>query len=258
MQSIAIGGNMIIALLMGRKGSKGFSGKNLYNVMGKPLAYYPMRAAKNCPEIDETYLSTDDEKLMELAKGNDIEIIERPPELCADESLGEDVYVHAYNYVKKKNKPQNVKLIVLLMCNAVTITSEIISAGIKVLRNNPEYDSAVTVSRYNMWSPLRARRIDSDGLLKPFVLFEAFGDPKTLSCDRQSQGDVWFADMGASIVRPGCLESIEDGLLPQKWMGRKIYPLKQWGGLDIDYEWQVPQAEYWLKRHGFTSEKASI
>ena len=37
---------MIAAVLMGRKGSKGFPGKNLHIVSGKPLAYYPINAAR--------------------------------------------------------------------------------------------------------------------------------------------------------------------------------------------------------------------
>lgn len=240
---------MIAGILIGRKGSKGFPSKNLYKTLGRPLAFYPMEAAKKCPEIDAVYVSTDDEDIVKLAKGYGAEIIERPPELCTDEALGEDVYRHAYNVIKNKNK---LELIVLLMCNAATITRDIISEGIRVLRENPEYDSAVTVSKYNMWSPLRARKIDTDGLLKPFVPFNAFGNPETLNCDRDSQGDVWFADMGVSIVRPRCLEDIEKGFLPQRWMGQKIYPLKQWGGLDVDCQWQIPQVEYWLKEHAFT------
>lgn len=243
---------MIIALLMGRKGSKGFVGKNLHAALGKPLAYYPMKAAKDCPEIDKTYLSTDDGKLMKLAKANDIEIIKRPPELSTDNALGEEVYRHAYNYVKKRITRRKIEIVILLMCNAATITSEIISKGIKILRENPDYDSCVTVSKYNMWSPLRARKIGSDGLLHPFVPFEAFADPKTLNCDRDSQGDTWFADMGVSIVRSHCLEDLNSGLLPQRWMGRKIYPLKQWGGCDVDYGWQIPMVEYWLRKHRFT------
>ena len=82
------------------------------------------------------------------------------------------------------------------------------------------------------------------------IAFETFGDPATLNCDRDSQGDVWFADMGVSIVRPRCLDNINEGLLPQKWMGRKIYPLRQWGGLDVDYEWQIPLVEFWLRAQG--------
>ena len=245
---------MIPAVLMGRKGSKGFPGKNLHIISGKHLAYYPINAARKCPEIDKIYISTDDEQLMKLAHANGAEVIERPAELCTDAALGEHVYVHAYNTIKDMNKGNEIELIVLLMCNAPTVTSGIISEGIKILRENTEYDSAVTVSKYNMWSPLRARTIGDDGLLHPFVPFETFGDPKNLNCDRDSQGDVWFADMGVSIVRPRCLERLEEGLLPQKWMGQKIYPLKQWGGLDIDYEWQVPQVEFWLKKHGLTEQ----
>lgn len=241
---------MIVALIMGRKGSQGFPGKNTHKLLGHPLAYYPMSVARDCPEIDKAYLSTDDEKLMELAAENSIEIIRRPAELCTGEALGEHVYVHAYNTAKEADKGESIELIVLLMCNAATVTTATVSEGIRALREHPEYDSAVTVSRYNMWSPLRARKIGADGLLHPFVPFETFGDPKTLNCDRDSQGDVWFADMGVSIIRPECLEHLEDGLLPQKWMGQKIYPLKQWGGLDVDYEWQLPQVEFWLESHG--------
>lgn len=241
---------MIVALLIGRKNSKAFPDKNLYRVLGYPLAYYPLKAARGCREINKVYISTDDEKLMDLARKNGVEIIKRPPELCTDDALGENVYVHAYNFVKDKHRKSTIEMLALLMCNAPAIRTETISEGIRALRDNPEYDSAVTVSRYNMWSPLRARKIDGNGLLKPFVSFESFGDPATLNCDRDSQGDVWFADMGVSIVRPGCLENLEQGLLPQKWMGQKIYPLKQWGGLDVDYPWQLPQVEHWLKKHG--------
>lgn len=239
---------MIAAILIGRKKSKGFPGKNLYKIMGRPLAHYPMKAAKECPEIDRTYMSTDDDRLIELAQKNAIEVIQRPPELCSDEALGEDVFRHAYKTIKESFKGKTPELLALLMCNAPCVTAKTLSEGIQVLRSRPKYDSAVTVSQYNMWSPLRARKVNSEGLLEPFVPFHVFGDPKTMNCDRDSQGDVWFADMGVSIVRPRCLENLENGLLPQKWMGQKIYPLKQWGGLDIDYEWQIPQAEYWLRK----------
>lgn len=240
---------MIAALLLGRKGSIGFPGKNLMPVLGKPLSAYPMGAVLDSCLVDGVYISTDDERLMELARENGVKVIIRPPELCTKEALGEDAFVHGYHEIKKQNKDEEIELMVLLFCNAATVTTELINGGIKVLREHPDYDSAVSVSCYNMWSPLRSRKIGADGLLHPFVPFETFGDPKTLNCDRDSQGDVWFADMGVSIVRPRCLENIKEGLLPQKWMGQKIYPLKQWGGCDVDYEWQIPQVEFWLKKH---------
>ena len=248
---------MIAALILGRKGSVGFPGKNLYPVLGRPLAFYPMFAAINSKSVESVFISTDDKDLMELARQNNVEVIKRPPELCTKEALGEDAYVHGYLEIKKRTLGKDIEIIVLLFCNAATVTSGLIDEGIKVLRENPEIDSAVSASTYNMWSPLRARKIGEDGLLHPFIPFETFGDPKTLNCDRDSQGDVWFADMGVSIVRPRCLENIEGGLLPQKWMGQKIYPLKQWGGCDVDYEWQIPQVEYWLRKHGCTEDKTT-
>lgn len=248
---------MIISLIIGRKGSKGFPGKNTCRINGLMLAEYPMKAAAGCQMVDKNYISTDDEELMATAVKYGIEVIRRPPELCSDSALGEDAYLHGYNKAKELNKGKDIDLIVLLMCNAPTITSSVISEGITALKNNPDYDSAVTVSRYNMWSPLRARKIGSDGLLHPFVDHEAVGDTNIMNCDRDSQGDVWFADMGVSIIRPRCLENIADGLLPQKWMGKKIYPLKQWGGLDVDYEWQIPQIEYWLKKQRGTDKNES-
>jgi GTP:adenosylcobinamide-phosphate guanylyltransferase len=248
---------MIVAFLMGREGSTGFPGKNIYPILGKVLMEYPLIAATRSKFIDKIYVSTDSPKIKDFGKTYGAEIIDRPADLCTSKALGEDVYVHAYRHVKKSLK-EPIELVVLLMCNAATVTTELIDKGISVLRSHPAYDSAVSVSCYNMWSPLRARRIGEDGLLHPFVSFTAFGDPKTLNCDRDSQGDVWFADMGVSIVRPHCLEHLEAGLLPQKWMGQKIYPLKQWGGLDVDYEWQIPQVEFWLREHGFDGSDAHV
>ena len=45
------------------------------------------------------------------------------------------------------------------------------------------------------------------------------------------------------------------GVPPFTWLGRNVFPIKQWGGLDIDYHWQVPMVEYWLKENGFTFDK---
>jgi len=239
---------MIPALILGRKGSQGFPGKNTMSILGKPLMAYPLIAAKNSEYIDQLFVSTDSEEIRQIGEQYGATYIKRPPELASKEALGEDAYQHGYEWIRD-NVSSDIECIVLLFCNAATITTELINEGIEALRNNPEIDSAVSVSRYNMWSPLRARKEDENGFLKPFVPFETFGDPKTLNCDRDSQGDVLFADMGVSIVRPKCLEHMEEGLLPQKWMGKNIYPLKQWGGCDIDYEWQVPMVEYWLKKH---------
>ena len=243
---------MIVAILIGRKGSAGFPGKNTTDVAGHPMAWWPLEAARQTPEIDVVYVSTDDPAIAVIGSDMGARLIDRPAFLASNEALGEDAYVHAHQVIREELTAAGTlpELYVLLMANAVTISSAQLSEGIAAMRKQPGLDSAVTVSCYNMWSPLRARKINAGGLLDPFVPFETFGDPATLNCDRDSQGDVWFADMGVSIIRPRNLDELHTGLLPQKWMGQSIYPIKNLGGLDVDYAYQMPQAQWWLENQG--------
>lgn len=245
--------SILCALMIGRKGSVGFPGKNVCPVLGRPLAAYPLLAAKNSRNVRRVFVSTDCPEIMAVSKENDAELIERPPELATKRALGEDVFVHGYREIKKilAKEGLEIELMVLLFANAATLTGDLIDKGVDILRSNENFDSAVTTSVYNMWSPLRARKLGQDGCLSPMVPFESFGDPKTLNCDRDSQGDVYFADMSVSVVRPDCLENMRQGLLPQKWMGQRIAPIPNWGGCDVDYEWQVPMVEFWLRKNGF-------
>ena len=243
---------MICALLLGRAGSTGLPGKNVMPILGRPMMAYPLLAAQAAQSVERIYVSTDSPEIAAIGREHGARIIDRPPELCTPEALGEDAYRHGYQVIRDElaGEGDELELLALLFANAPTVSGELIDQGVATLRADPSMDSAVTVSRYNMWSPLRARRLEPGGTLQPFVPFETFGDPATLNCDRDSQGDVWFADMGLSIVRPRCLEHLEDGLLPQKWMGRRIAPIESWGGCDVDYAWQVPGVEFWLREHG--------
>ncbi len=249
----------VTALVLGRGGSTGFPGKNLCLVLGRPLVAYPLLASSESKYVDRLYVSTDSEEIMSVGRQYGAEIIVRPPELCTPTALGEDAFAHGYRVIRERlaEDGDTIELMVLLFANAATITAELIDQGIEMLRADRTLDSAVTVSRYNMWSPLRARRLADDGCLHPFVPFETFGNPDYLDCDRDSQGDVYFADMGASVVRPRCLEHLEEGLLPQKWMGKRIAPIFSWGGCDVDYEWQIPLVEHWLWANGVSPATAS-
>lgn len=250
---------MICALMIGRAGSIGFPGKNTYPVLGRPLCSYPLMAARDALCKPRIFVSTDCPDISKVSQEFGATLIDRPSSLATKEALGEDVFRHGYLEIKKLIEAEGKKIdyMVLLFANGATISPQLIDEGVSILEADPTKDSAVTTSVYNMWSPLRARKLDSDGCLQPFVPFETFGNPKTLSCDRDSQGDVFFADMSVSVVRPGCLDEMDEGLLPQKWMGKRIAPIKSWGGCDVDYPWQIPLVEYWLKEHGVTESYES-
>ncbi|WP_461208796.1 acylneuraminate cytidylyltransferase family protein [Desulfocurvus sp. DL9XJH121] len=243
-----------IALLLGRKGSSGFPGKNTMDILGRPAWTYPVMAAQASRWVDRIFVSTDHEAIIEGARGMGLDIIERPARLASDEALFEDALEHAY-FEAKDRLGKAPDYVVVLMCNAVTVNAALIDEAVDKLEADPGADSAVTVSVFDMYSPLRARRLDTDGYLKPFVPFEAFGDPATLSCDRRSQGTTYYADMSHTVCRAACIERMSEGLLPQRWMGRNILPVVNGDGCDIDESWQLAMSLGWLDRHGFSTDK---
>lgn len=241
---------MNVALAIGRGGSAGLPGKHFRKVVGRPLMAYPLMAAQHSKYVDRVFLSTDSEEIAAIGRQYGAEYLPRPVELATKEALAEDAFRHGYHMVRERVEGE-IETVTLLFCNGPTITPGIIDQGIQVVRADPTLDSAVTVSKYNMWSALRARLIDENGLLVPFVPLELF---ESATCDRDSQGDTYFADCSAFVVRPHCFDYEKYGEPPFSWIGKRVYPLIQWGGMDVDYEWQLPMVEFWLRAHGFTED----
>jgi CMP-N-acetylneuraminic acid synthetase len=236
---------VIPTLIIGRKGSR-VKDKNVRPILGRPLALYPILAAKNAREVTHVFVSTDCEQIQAIARQQDCQYIERPAYLATNEALAEDAFKHGYDAICARSK-EPIEFIVLLFANGATITPGIIDEGVRFLRAHPEHDSAVTVSKYNMFSALRARRIE-DGLVKPFVAPELFGQA---SCDRDSQGDTYFVDCSVFVLRPHCFD-YSRGEIPFRWIGKTVHPMHQEGGCDIDFEWQFPMVEHFLRNAGFT------
>ena len=115
----------VIAILLGRKDSKGIRDKNIMPILGKPAFMYPLIAAENSKYITDIFLSTDHQDIINKVKESDVNLVNRPDYLCTDEALFEDALIHAYNQAVKllSSKP---KYVVVLMCNAVTVNSDII------------------------------------------------------------------------------------------------------------------------------------
>jgi CMP-N-acetylneuraminic acid synthetase len=231
---------IIPALMIGRAGSTGLPGKNIMKVFGKHLFEYPLIEAKKVSRINRIFVSTDCKVIKDTCKKRNYEIINRPKYLSSKEALGEDAFKHGHDKIKKKYE---FDFIILLMANCPTVNSNIINKGIDILIDNPKIDSAVSVSRYNMFSPQRARILNKNKLLQPYLNKNQISIG---NCDRDSSGNFYFADMGVSIVRSRCFENMENNVPPQKWMGKKIAPIFSECGFDIDYHWQIPLAKYWI------------
>lgn len=244
---------MIVGLLIGKKNSMGCPGKNVKKIFGRPMAEYPLMAASECSRIDKLFVSTDSEEIASLGAKYGAEHIERPESLATPESLTEDVLVHAYEYMKTAVNGR-IDMIVLLFANSPTIKKGQFDKAISILEEDTSLDSVFSVCRYDMWAPLRARSIDSEGLIKPAVDLDKVGDTEKMSSIRGAEGGTYFCDLAVQVVRAGCFENIWEGPLPFRWMGHRSYALESDYGFDIDYNWQIPVIEFWLSQNGFTDD----
>ena len=241
---------MIVALQIGKEKSTGRPGKNYMKILGRQLNEYSLMVAKNCKEISKIYVSTDSDPIKKSAEKYDALVIDRPPELATPEALTEDALSHAYEYICEDIN-QKPEMVVLLLANAPMVDLKKLEEGIQILRNDSTLDACVSVAKYNMFSPIRAKSMKNN-IISPFVDLKQFDE---ISSIRSSQGDVYFNEFSIQILRPQCFENIDNGNPPLKWMGKKTYGIEVDFGFDIDQEWQIPVIEYWLRKQGFSNQK---
>lgn len=232
----------IFALLIGKKKSTGFPGKNIMSINGLPSCEYGFQVAKRL-NIKNIFVSTDCPVITKIGKKYLAHHIKRPKELAKPESLTEDVLTHAYKEMLKiKGKPN---MVLLLFANNPAISIKLVKEGIKKLTIDKTYDSAFSVSKFNMFSPTRARKIENHSI-RPFIPLKLFGNINSI---RSSQGDVYFCDLSVQVIRNVVFENMSKGMQPFQWMGAKSYPLINSYGFDIDEEWQKVAIERWLKKN---------
>lgn len=238
---------MNIAILFGKKNSKGFKNKNIRKVLSKRMFLYPVEAAKKVKEINKIYVSSDSDYILDETKKRGCEIIKRPKSLCTAEALLEDAIRHAVKIILKKHK--NVSNIIILLCNSICINYKDIIKGLKYLKNNRKLQTVTTISKFNMFSPVRAKKINGSNLSN-YIPNKVLSKFTKLSCDKGKSTDTYFCTNSFTISRSQIFKNMKKNPMPFNWMGTRVRYIEQEFCLgDIDYEWQIPATEMWLKKN---------
>lgn len=87
------------AFIFARGGSKGLPGKNIKELVGKPLLCYSIDIAKAAPSVDKIFVSTDDDAIALIAEENGAIVIKRPQDLAADNTPEWLAWRHAIEWV---------------------------------------------------------------------------------------------------------------------------------------------------------------
>ena len=89
-----------ISIILSRGGSKGLKSKNILPFNGKPLLFWTIDQLKKSNEVDEIFLSSDSEEILDIGRDEDINLIKRPSKFSQDSSSSESAWKHSIEYIE--------------------------------------------------------------------------------------------------------------------------------------------------------------
>ena len=131
-----------IATICARGGSKGLPGKNIRPFAGRPLIVHTIAQALACSDIDGVYVSTDDERIADVARdaGGTVPYL-RPAALATDQAGKLPVIEHLVAHLEAQG--EQIERIVDLQPTSPLRESADIAAA---LRANPQAQLVFSVS----------------------------------------------------------------------------------------------------------------
>ena len=203
-----------LAVVPARGGSKGLPRKNVLPVGGVPLIARVGAVVSDCPSIDRTVVSTDDEEIAAVAVAAGIDApFRRPVELSGDLIGDIDVLQHALA-ATEADDGTHYDVIVMLQPTSPLRTAAQVEAAIAMLVTDG-LDAVWTVSPTDGKAhPLKQLRLEGGRL--------TYDHPDATSIvARQQLAPLWHRNGVAYVLRRSCLDQ---GLL----LGART------GGLVID------------------------
>ena len=162
-----------IALIPLRGGSKGIPGKNLKMLNGSPLCSYAINAALSAKHVDDVWVSSDDQEIIDYVKSDfpKVNIRIRPAEFATDTATTESVILDLIN----SNQFHPTDRLILIQATSPLVTSLDLDKALIQLSESEKNSliSGVEFKRfiwnndgkptnYNVFK--RPRRQDFDGL----------------------------------------------------------------------------------------------
>jgi CMP-N-acetylneuraminic acid synthetase len=151
-----------LAIIPARGGSKRLPNKNILNLNGKPLIVWSIEAAKKSKYIDDIVVTSDSDKILEIAKKNNIIALKRPEKLATDCATTVDVI---RNVIENMN--EKYEYLVLLQPTSPLRNEKHIDEAIELLETK-KADAIISVCEMEH-SPLWSNVLPDDLSMKNFL-----------------------------------------------------------------------------------------
>lgn len=224
--------NKILAFIPARGGSKGIKDKNIFPVCNKPLIAYTIEAALDCNYIDDVIVSTDSEKIAEVAKNFGAEVpFLRPSELASDTSKTLDAILYTLSELEKIGKIFD-DLILLQPTSPLRTAEDINKALEKYFKFGRK--SLVSLSEVND-SPILMRKIISEDKMEKLL--------DVNSTIRRQDMQKFYRVNGAIYINKiseiDCQTSFNDNEIP--------FVMSQENSVDVDEYQDLEVVKYFIK-----------
>lgn len=157
----------ILAITLARGGSKRLPGKNIKELEGIPLIEYTIRSAKKSKAITRFLVSTDDQKIANIALNAGAEVpFMRPASLSNDHASPIDGCLHALNELKK-SEGYEPDIVVLLQPTSPFRTEKHIDETIRLLKQK---NAESVISACPLEHALDTfMNVNKEGKISPFI-----------------------------------------------------------------------------------------
>ncbi len=208
---------MNTVLIMAKEGSLGLPGKNIWRIKGRTLLGWTIYDAQRSKLVDKIFVSTNGEKIAKVAQKAGADVIGRDSELAKNEKFLEAVD-QAVTYIK--NKYPDLEIIAIPQCVVPFRDPDIFDRCINFLRENKDYDSAVTIRRIPFIPGAIMKK--EDGQLLPY-----FPELQQSVSGSRQDSEGHEIDHAVECFTYKSWLNREKGTKPWNYLGRKIKGIEQ-------------------------------
>ena len=186
----------VLAVIIGRAGSKGLPGKNWRALAGKPMICHSIDDALAAETVDRVIVSTDGDAIADAAESSGVEVVRRPAALANDTATVDSAVRHAVDAVKSP-----ATTVVILYANVPVRPDDLIDRAVRELFAT-HADSVQSYSDVGKHHPYWMVTLDDEHRVKQHV-------PNTVY-RRQDLPKLLLPDGGViAVTRKSLLNDVE-------------------------------------------------
>ena len=187
----------VIAVVIGRAGSKGLPRKNALPVAGVPMIAHTVRFALRSRLVGRVVVSTDGEEIAAIARDEGVEVSMRPAELAGDTATVDSAVRHAVTALGAREP-----IVVILYGNVPVRPADLADRAVARLVETGA-DSVQSYYRVGKTHPYWMSRLDESGRVSQFVENRIYR--------RQELPPLFMPDGGVIAVRRASLFDVREG-----------------------------------------------